>query len=61
MLLFIPSWLPILALPFTLAISLPIFLTDKRRNWDELDRIFRIVSIIAILGAAFITINRFIR
>ncbi len=61
MLLITPSWLPTFALPLTLAISLPIFITDKRRNWDGLDHAFRVISLIAILGAAFVTINRMMR
>ena len=60
-LLFVTSWLPPLALPLTLAISVPIFLTDKRRNWDGLDRAFRYVSLAAVLGSAFVTINRLMR
>ncbi len=46
-----------LALPIGLMISVPIFITDKRRNWDMVDKVFRVVSVIALICAIFLFLN----
>lgn len=56
-LLFWTTSIPALILPITLFISIPIFATDKRRNWDWIDRVFRWVSVLALLCATFIFVN----
>lgn len=53
--------LPQVILPLILMISVPIYISDKNRNWDLLDQIFRITSIFAILGSAFMMINQVLR
>ncbi len=58
-LLFWTSMVPALILPITILISVPIFVSDKRRNWDILDRVFRWVSLAALICALFIFVNYF--
>lgn len=56
---FLTNLMPVLIVPIFAFISLPIFITDKRRNFDALDRVFRWVSLIAVLGAIFVSVNYF--
>ncbi len=47
------SALPDLALPIVLMIAVPIWLSDKNRDWDFLDKLYRNISIVTIIGAAY--------
>lgn len=51
----------LLAFPIALFVSVPIFVTDKRRDWDGVDRIFRWVNIVTLLVLLFLFFNSYSR
>ncbi len=59
--LFFTRYFNLFSLPLALLISIPIFITDKRRGWDIVDQVFRWVSLATVIIAVMVMLNAFMR
>lgn len=60
MFLFFTQFVPMTAWVFVLIIAVPIFLTDKRRDIDWLDWLYRFFTLAALIIAVYLYLNRYV-